>query len=155
MGDVVYMTREKYEELEQELEDLKKNRRKEVAENLEYAKSLGDLSENAEYQEARDLQATVERRISELEGILTSAQIVSKHEGTGLVNVGSLVSVRKKGEKEAREYSIVGSEESDTASGKISNRSPLGEALMGRKKGEVVTLSTPKGTVEYEIVRVG
>lgn len=155
MGDVVYMTREKYEELERELEDLKKNRRKEVAENLEYAKSLGDLSENAEYQEARDLQATVERRISELEGILKSAEIVSKQGGGGLVNVGSLVSVRKKGEKEAREYTIVGSEESDTASGKISNRSPLGEALMGRKKGEVVTLSTPKGKVEYEIVSVG
>jgi transcription elongation factor GreA len=146
-----YLTKEKYNELTAELTDLKKNRRKEIAENLEYAKSLGDLSENAEYQEAREMQASIEERIIKLETVLKSAIIVSNHR-TDTVGVGSLVTVKKGGE--TKKYKIVGSEEADTALGKISNRSPLGEALMGKKKGETFSFSTPGGKVSCEIVSI-
>lgn len=148
-----YLTKEKHTELVLELENLKKNRRKEIAESLEYAKSLGDLSENAEYQEAREMQATIEERIIKLETILKSAVIVSDRH-TDTVGIGSHVSVKRQGNKDTHKYKIVGSEEANTAEGKISNRSPLGEALMGRKKGESFTFSTPKGKVEYEIVSI-
>jgi transcription elongation factor GreA len=148
-----YLTKEKFKELTLELEELKTKRRKEIADSLEYAKSLGDLSENAEYQEARELQATVEERIGKLEAILKSAVIVSDRH-TDAVGVGSHVTVRKHGVKEPCSYQIVGSEEANTAEGKISNRSPLGTALMGRKKGEKFSFKTPKGTVDYEVVSI-
>lgn len=148
-----YLTKEKYNELNAELGNLKKNRRKEVADNLEYAKSLGDLSENAEYQEAREMQATIEERIVKLETILKSAVIVADRH-TDTAGVGSLVTVRKEGTKESKQYKIVGSEETNTAEGKISNRSPLGIALMGKKKGESFSFSTPKGKVNYEVVSI-
>ncbi len=147
-----YLTKGKFDELTKELADLKKNRRKEIAESLEYAKSLGDLSENAEYQEAREMQAAVEERIVNLESILQSAVIVSDRH-TDTAGVGSLVTVKKHG-GESQKYKIVGSEEANTAQGKISNRSPLGEALMGRKKGETFSFTTPKGKVNYEIVAI-
>lgn len=148
-----YLTKEKHEELKAELENLKKNRRKEVADNLEYAKSLGDLSENAEYQEAREMQATIEERILKLEEVLKSAVIVSDRH-TDTVGVGSKVTVGKKGDKTRKQYRIVGSEEANTAEGKISNRSPLGSALIGRKKGEEFSFRTPKGNVTYEVVSI-
>lgn len=148
-----YLTQEKFEELSKELAHLKTIRRKEIADNLEYAKSLGDLSENAEYQEAREMQTTLEERISKIENILKSAAIVSaRHSDT--VGVGSAVDVRKDGEMEIRRYHLVGSEEANTALGKISNRSPLGEALIGRRRGEIVNVSTPKGNSKYEIVEI-
>ncbi len=147
-----YLTKEKHNELTLELNDLKKNRRKEIAENLEYAKSLGDLSENAEYQEAREMQSTIEERVAKLETILKSAVIVSdRHADTA--GVGSLVAVKKEN-GEIQKYKIVGSEEADTSLGKISNRSPLGEAIMGRKKGEEFSFITPKGKVNYKIISV-
>ncbi|MEK7531833.1 MAG: transcription elongation factor GreA [Patescibacteria group bacterium] len=148
-----YLTKEKYEELRKELEFLKKDRRKEIAESLEYAKSLGDLSENAEYHEARETQATTEDRIRKIEEILKSAQIVDVHHSER-VDVGSVVHVRKGKEKEILKYQIVGSEEADTREGKISHKSPLGEALMGRKKGESFSFKTPKGEVEYGVVEI-
>lgn len=148
-----YLTKEKYTELQAELTDLKTNKRKELADSLEYAKSLGDLSENAEYQEARALQATIEERIVKLENIIKHAVIVSdRHADTA--GVGSHVTVKKQGTKETQEYKIVGSEEANTAEGRISNRSPLGEALLGKKKGDVFSFTTPKGTVKYEVVAI-
>ena len=148
-----YLTKEKFEELSAELKHLKTTRRKEIADSLEYAKSLGDLSENAEYQEARELQTTLEERITKLESVLKSAVIVSeRHSDT--VGVGSSVVVKKAGSKDTQLFSIVGSEEANSALGRISNRSPLGEALMGRKRGETVTVTTPKGPVAYEIVEL-
>src|SRR5438309_947573 len=98
MEEHEYLTKEKYEEFTKELSELKGKRRKEVAENLEYAKSLGDLSENAEYHEARDVQATIEDRIAKLEELLKTATIISEHE-TSAVNVGSIVTVEKDGKK--------------------------------------------------------
>ena len=148
-----YLTKEKFTALEKELEHLKTIRRKEVAESLEYAKSLGDLSENAEYQEAREMQENLEERVAKLEVVLQSAVIVSERHGE-TVGVGSTVTVRREGDSETKTYHIVGSEESDTAAGKISNRSPLGEALMGKKKGDSFEFTAPKGLVKYSIISV-
>ena len=153
MGDKEYLTKEKYEELKNELDQLKSVKRKEIAENLEYAKSLGDLSENAEYQQARELQASTEERISKVESILKSAVIVALHHSEK-VEIGSTVTVQKEGEKEKRLFKIVGSEEADTVQGKISYVSPLGSALMGKKKGESFSFSTPKGGVNYKVVDI-
>jgi transcription elongation factor GreA len=149
MNDKEYLTPEKFEEFKKELAFLKGIRRKEVAESLEYAKSLGDLSENAEYHEARDMQATIEDRISKLESLLKTAQIVSSHDHT-VVNIGSIVTV-KKGDKQIT-YTIVGSEEASVVENKISIRSPFGQAVLGKKKGESVTFQAPNGLLTYEII---
>lgn len=148
-----YLTKEKLKELEAELHALKTVRRKEVAENLEAAKSLGDLSENAEYQEARELQATIEERIMKLESIIKNAVIVERHHSDS-VDIGSTVTVKKDGDKAERVYIIVGSEEADMAAGKISYVSPLGKALMAKKKGDVFTFATPGGSAKYNVVSV-
>ncbi len=146
-----YLTLEKKQLLESELEMLKTVRRKEIADALEYAKSLGDLSENAEYHQAREDQANCEDRISHIEQILKNAVIMDTHEA-GVVSVGSTVTVLKKGDKEEKTYAIVGSEEADSIAGKISNESPLGQALLGKRKGDKVTVHAPKGNIEYTVV---
>ena len=148
-----YLTKEKYEELVKELDYLKKVKRKEVAESLEYAKSLGDLSENAEYQDARELQGNTEDRISKLDLILKSAEIVSSYHGAN-IRIGSTVTIQKKGEMGNKIYKIVGSEEADMSSGKLSNKSPIGEALMGKAKGDIFSFSTPGGVMTYKIIDV-
>ena len=148
-----YLTREKYDTLAKELEYLRTDRRKEVAENLEYAKKLGDLSENAEYHEARERQAEVEDRIRHLEIIMKSAAIIEgSHSGT--VSIGSVVSIIRDGDKDGRSYSIVSSEEADSEEGKLSNLSPLGSALVGKKAGDSVKVKTPKGMMTYKIVEI-
>ncbi len=147
-----YLTKEKYQELQKELEELKTIKRKEVAENLEYAKSLGDLSENAEYHEARELQASTEDRISKLEELLKAASIINGHD-TSAVGIGSQVTVTQNGVK--RVYHIVGSEEVDVAKGKISANSPIGEALVGKKKGDTIEWRTPAGMMTAKIVSIG
>jgi transcription elongation factor GreA len=148
-----YLTQEKYDEFIKELDHLKKVRRKEVAESLEYAKSMGDLSENAEYHEARDMQAAIEDRIAHLEGVLKTAKIVSKH-STDTVAVGSTVTVVKNGGKDEKVYTLVGAEESDVTSGKISVSSPFGQAIMGAKKGGVFTFNAPSGPITYKVVGI-
>jgi len=148
-----YLTKEKYKEYKDELDFLKTTRRKEVAENLEYAKGLGDLSENAEYQEAREVQANVEDRINHLENVLKTATLVDeKHRDS--VGVGSKVIIIKDSEKDERTYMIVGSEEADMMSGKISNMSPLGVAIIGKKKGETFKFNSPKGQMSYKIIDI-
>jgi transcription elongation factor GreA len=147
-----YLTKEKIQEFQKELETLKTIRRKEVAEHLEYAKKLGDLSENAEYQEAREEQAEVEDRINHLETLLKTAVVIDeRHSDT--VGIGSTVQVQKEG-GESSKYKIVGSEEANMAEGKVSNLSPLGKALMGKGKGEKIAFNTPKGQVTYKIVSI-
>ncbi len=146
-----YLTLEKKNELENELLQLKSVRRKEIADSLEYAKSLGDLSENAEYHQAREDQANCEDRISHIEQILKNA-VIMETGVSGVVSVGSTVTVLKKGSKEEKTFALVGSEEADSISGKISNESPLGQALLGKKKGDKVIVHAPKGEVEYSIV---
>lgn len=146
-----YLTKEKFEEFTKELARLKGPRRKEVAENLEYAKSLGDLAENAEYHEARDVQGSLEDRIAKLEELLKTASIVSGNH-TGVVNVGSMVIVEKEGKKFT--YSIVGSEESDVVSNKISIKSPFGQAILGKKKGDEFVFQAPNGELSYKLVDI-
>lgn len=153
MDTIKYLTGEKFKELEGELRILKTVKRKEVATNLEYARSLGDLSENAEYQEARELQATIEDRISIIENTLKTAEIVHETHGEH-VSIGSIVTVEKSGAKGAQKFKIVGSDEVNTAEGKISNMSPIGSVLLGKKRGETVTVRTPKGIIDYKIVSV-
>ena len=151
--DTEYLTQEKYSALEKELQTLKTIKRKEIAEALEYAKSLGDLSENSEYHEARDSQAAVEDRITRLEAILKSASIVSG-KGTGTVAVGSKITLERGSDKTKRSFSIVGSEEADASKGLISMRSPLGLAAMGKTKGENFSFSTPSGEMTYKIIDI-
>lgn len=148
-----YLTKEKFEELSKELEYLRKEKRKEVAESLEYSKGLGDLSENAEYHEAREMQANVEDRIKKLEEMLKSAAIVSEKHGS-TVNVGSTVVVQKVHDKGIQTFILVGSEEVDVTNGKISIHSPLGNALIGKRKGDHAEFHAPRGTVGYIILEV-
>ena len=145
-----YVSKEKYEELQKELKELKTKKRKEIAEQLEYAKALGDISENAEYNQAREDQARTEDRISKLEKLLQGAEVVGKHTG-GIVEVGVIVSIEKDGSGKEQKYQIVGSEESNMKEGKISHQSPIGSALLGKKKGDKVNIKTPKGVVQYII----
>ncbi len=148
-----YITKEKKRELELELADLKGPKRKKILENLEYSKSLGDLKENAEYHQTREDQGKLEERILKIEQILQSSEVVSTH-GGDTVEIGSTVVVQKEGTKDNKTYIIVGSEEANTAEGKISNKSPFGEALLGKKKGDKVSFSTPGGQVDYKIISV-
>lgn len=147
------LTQEKFDELKAELDQLVTVARKEIAESLEYARSLGDLSENAEYHAARELQAATEERIRRVEGVIKSAVIMTEKK-KGVVSFGSRVTIKKKGDKAEHVYMIVGSEEADMREKKISHLSPMGEALMNKKKGEVFTFSTPNGRQEYTIVDI-
>lgn len=148
-----FMTKEKHQELAEELDVLTNTRRQEIAQKLEYAKSLGDLSENAEYHDARQEQAETEARIREIDNLLSHAKIVS-HKKSDTVEIGSTVKVRKGQSRTDQEFVVVGSEEANMLEGKISYTSPLGSALMGKKKGETCTLETPAGEVKYKITGV-
>ncbi len=152
-----FFTKEKFEELTKELDDLKKTKRKEIAENLEYAKSLGDLAENAEYHEAREAQANLENKIAKLETLLKTGAIINddrKNQSSGTIGVGSTVTIEKIDNREHKTFHIVGSEESDIGGGKISIHSPIGEALVNKKKGESIIVKTPKGPVGYKILEI-
>ncbi len=146
------MTRETLESLERELKELVSVRRREVAAALESAKSQGDLSENAEYHEAREEQAMVEHRISVIEEMVKYAEIVSRH-STDVVEVGATVVVKKPDGSKAT-YILVGAEETDIAAGKVSYQSPIGQALMGKKKGECAVVNTPRGEVCYDVLEI-
>jgi transcription elongation factor GreA len=154
-----YITEEKRRALEIELEDLQGPKRKEILEGLKHAKSLGDLSENAEYHQSREDQGKLEERIAKIEEILKSSVTAPKGRGD-IVEIGTTVVVQKEASEDLsaqsgkKTYLIVGSEEADMSAGKISNRSPFGEALFGKKKGESVSFKTPKGIVNYKIISV-
>jgi transcription elongation factor GreA len=148
------VSQEKFDEMTKELEHLKTVRRTEIAKNLEYARSLGDLSENAEYQEARELQAATEERIRKLEDIVKHAKIQADHKKKDVVGFGSKVCIKKSNDENIHEYTIVGSEEADMREHKLSHVSPLGAALMGKKKGETFTFETPNGKQTYTVEKV-
>jgi transcription elongation factor GreA len=148
-----YLTKEKFDELNKELEVLKTVRRKEIADSLEYARSLGDLSENAEYQEARELQAATEERIRKIESSIKNAVIVAPKK-SDVVSFGSTVVIQKEGESDKHTYQIVGSEEANMLEKKISHLSPLGEAMMDKKRGDVFTFTTPNGKMKYKVLDV-
>jgi transcription elongation factor GreA len=151
-GDKEYLSKEKFDELTKELAFLTHDRRKEIAEALEAAKALGDLSENAEYHAAREAQAAVEERIMVIEEILKNAVVVSSKHKTDSVGIGSVVTYRKG--KDERTFTIVGSEEANIAQNKISNKSPLGEALFGKRKGDAFVYSAPNGKAEGTIIDI-
>ncbi|HLP86606.1 MAG TPA: transcription elongation factor GreA [Candidatus Paceibacterota bacterium] len=153
MDEINYITEDKKKDLEEELNHLKTVRRKEILESLEAARALGDLSENAEYHQAREDQGKTEDRINQIEHMLKSSVVVKKHSSAS-VEIGTTVTVRKENSKDTVCYSIVGSEEADMSLNKISNKSPLGEALFGRTKGDVVSIKTPKGLVKYTLVDI-
>ena len=153
-----YVTQEGIEALQNELEDLKVNRRKEVAEKIKVALSFGDLSENSEYDEAKNDQAILEARIADLEVMLNKAQVIEKNEqAAGTVHIGSSISVSYKrvdGSEATREFSIVGSNEANPRAGKISDESAVGKALIGAKVGDSVEVEAPAGIVVYTILSV-
>jgi len=153
MDEINYITEEKKQALQDELNHLKTVKRKEILESLEAARALGDLSENAEYHQAREDQGKTEDRILQIEHMLKSSIIVRKHSSTN-VEIGTTVKVKKENLKEEITYSIVGAEEADMTNHKISNKSPLGEALFGKKKGDVISIKTPKGLVKYTLVDI-
>lgn len=150
MKKTYQITSEGKKELAAELEQLK-GRRGEIADKIAEARDYGDLSENAEYDAAREDQGIVETRIAEIEDILINAEIISGAK-KGVVGLGSVVEL-KKGSKTVT-YTVVGPVEADPLQGRISNESPTGEALMGKKIGETVTIATPKGEIHYEVVSV-
>ena len=147
-----YLSEEALEKLRQELLNLKTQKRQEIAARLEYAKSLGDLSENAEYQEAKEEQTLMEQRIAELEERLREAVVMAKPVQNDRVSIGSTVRIKTDGRETV--YMIVGSEEADPAAGKISNESPLGKAFLGKKAGEKVEVKTPGGAMVYTIAEI-
>lgn len=147
-----YISKEGLEKLKKELEHLKTEKRQEIAERLEHAKSLGDLSENAEYHEAKEEQSLMEQQIVELEETIRNAVLIKKDQHTGKVEVGSTVLIRSDRGEET--YTIVGSEESKPSEGKISNESPLGKVFLGKRVGEKVEVRTPAGPAIYEILGI-
>ena len=153
MDEINYITEEKQDALQDEINYLKNVKRKEILEALNAAKALGDLSENAEYHQAREDQGKTEDRINQIDHMLKSSVIVKKH-SSNHVEIGTTVKVKKEGSKDEITYSIVGAEEADMTNNKISNKSPLGEALFGKKKGDVVSIKTPKGLVKYTLIDI-
>jgi transcription elongation factor GreA len=153
MAGKQYLSKERFDELTAELAELKTTKRNEVAQRLRTAKEYGDLSENSEYAEAREEQASVETRIAELGDLLKNVEILTKSKGIDAVQVGSVITV-KKGGKEMT-YTVVGSYEADPLAGKISDESPLGKAFMGKKVGEKVNVDAPAGKITYEILEIG
>jgi transcription elongation factor GreA len=148
----VYLTKEGLEKFKKELDDLKTNRRPAIVARIQQAKEYGDLSENAEYEDAKNEQSFVEGRISELEALIANAQIIQNGDSPDQVGLGCKVEVQVDGEKE--KYTIVGTGESEPGEGKISYSSPLGQALMGRKVREKVEVSAPDGKIEYKILKI-
>lgn len=147
-----YVTKERFEELKNELERLKKEERSKIAERLKRAKEYGDLSENSEYTAAKDEQARLENQIIELENVLRNSEIIKKTNGKGIVQIGSTIEIKRK--DKIFKYTIVGSQETNPESNFISNESPLGRAFLDRKAGDIVKIETPGGVVEYKIMKI-
>ncbi len=151
MGEQQIISEEGYEKLQQELQSLSTIKRREIADRIEKAKELGDLSENAEYAEAKEAQAFNEGRIGEITSLLKNLTVVKNSHGAE-VGMGSKIIVECDGNK--KEYTIVSFNEADPLSGKISNESPLGIAFLEKKIGETVVVHTPKGDVKYKITKI-
>ncbi|MBQ3791221.1 MAG: transcription elongation factor GreA [Lachnospiraceae bacterium] len=149
------LTYEGLRQYEEELEELKVVRRQEVAQKIKEARAQGDLSENAEYDAAKDEQRDIEARIEELEKILKNAEVVVEDEvDLGRINIGCRVKVKDLTDNETLEYKIVGSSEANSLQGKISNESPVGKALIGAKKGDTVTVETQAGAFKYKVMGI-
>ena len=151
----IILTQEGFDKLEEELELLKTTRRKEVAERLKVAISFGDLSENAEYDEAKKEQAALEERIIKLENMVRKAVIIDESSvDLDVIKIGSIVRIYDEDFDEEVEYSIVGSAEADPYNGKISNESPVGKSLLGSKIGDVVEVNVPDGIIKLKVLDI-
>ncbi len=150
--DTTYLTKDKYDEMVKELEELKTTGRNDVAERLRHAKELGDLSENSEYQEAREQQSIIEQKIVQLDELLRNASIIKHSSGDTIIKVGSHITV-KNGSEEFQ-YTIVGSQDANPAEGKISNESPIGRSVLGLTVGDVAVVSVPKGEISLKILSI-
>ncbi|HBY99429.1 MAG: transcription elongation factor GreA [Ardenticatenaceae bacterium] len=148
------LTVEGKRKLEEELHHLKAVRRPQVAERIRQAKEEGDLRENAEYDDAKMEQGFIEGRIRELEALLKHVQIIDSTNGNSMVTIGSTVSVREEDEQTEEVFTVVGSAEADPTSGRISNESPLGRSLLGRKPGDQVQVQTPGGLLTFIILKI-
>lgn len=147
-----YLTKAGLDKLQAELEDLKSTKRPQVLAKIKEAVSYGDLSENSEYEDAKNEQGFVEGRIAELEHILTTSEVVKGGSGNGTVALGSQVTVKQNDSQQT--FTIVGPAEADPGSGMVSNESPIGRALLGTKQGDSVDVQTPKGSAAYQILKV-
>jgi transcription elongation factor GreA len=155
MSKQTVLTKEGFKLLEDELEILKTTRRKEIAQRIKEALSFGDLSENSEYDEAKNEQALAETRILEIESTLKNARLIDEDEiSTDYVYVGCKVSILKIDSNTRYDYKIVGSSEADPSQGKISDESPVGSALIGEKEGSVICVKTPGGEQSYKIIEI-
>ena len=155
MDREVILTEEGYTKLKEEIEYLSTTKRREVAERIKEAREFGDISENSEYDDAKNEQAQVEYRIQSLEQKLRNARVVDTEQvSTETVSIGARVTLKDTKSKATRNYSIVGSAEADPKNGRLSNESPVGKALLGSKKGEKVTIPAPRGALEYQIVKI-
>jgi transcription elongation factor GreA len=151
----VILTSEGYEKLKQEIEELSTVKRREVAERIRVAREFGDIAENAEYDDAKNEQMLLEHRIATLEERLRDARVISKKDvAKDVVSIGSKVKLRDVAARETVEYHIVGSAEANPAQNKLSNESPVGKAIIGKKKGETVEVSAPRGTLKYKILEI-
>lgn len=150
-----FLTREGLQKLEEELDHLKSTKRREVAERIKIAVSYGDLSENSEYDAAKDEQAFVESRIVQLEKMMRNVRIIDPgSEDKSTITIGSTIKISEVPDGDVETYTIVGTTESDPNDGKISNESPLGSALIGRSVGETVNINTPGGQLEFKIIEI-
>jgi transcription elongation factor GreA len=141
--------------LEEELQDLKVNRRKEVAQKIKEAREQGDLSENAEYDAAKDEQRDIEARIEEIDKILKNAEVVVEDEvEVDVINIGCKVKILDLEYNDEMEYKIVGSTEANSLKGKISNESPVGKALLGARVGDIINVDTHSGVIQYKILEI-
>jgi transcription elongation factor GreA len=151
----IILTPEGHEKLKEEIEHLSTIKRREVAERIKQAREFGDIAENSEYDDAKNEQAMLEHRIATLEDRLKSSRIVNRKEiPTGVVAVGTKVKLRDVDAKETIEYHIVGSAEANPAEHKLSNESPVGKAIIGKKKGETVEVSAPRGSLKFKIMDI-
>lgn len=150
-----FFTEEGLKKTEEELEHLKSVVRREVSEKIKVALGYGDLSENAEYDHAKNEQAKVEEKIAKLENMLRNAVLIDEEQiDKNVVNLGSVVTIKEIGGKSEEKYTIVGSAETDPLEGKISNESPMGSALLGKKVGDTALVESPGGTIEFEVVSI-
>jgi transcription elongation factor GreA len=153
--DEIFLTQKGYEKLKDELDFLKRDKRREVARQLEKARSMGDLSENAEYDAAKEAQAYLEKKILELEDKLSRARIIERENiSSDKVYVGAKVKLLDKDASETVEYLMVSPPEADYAQNKLSIESPIGKALMGHKEGDVIDIKVPAGLLTYQILRI-
>lgn len=150
----IYLTADGLEKIKQELEYLKMEKRPEVIQSLKEARALGDLSENAEYDAARAAQAEVENKITELEVMIENAVVITEN-NTDKVSIGHKVTIKYVDDNETEEYTIVGSKEADPFNNKISNESPIAKALLNKKVGEIVSVDSPNGKYDVEILEIG